>query len=489
VNSPLPQKTDSARIWKILVCLLLLLSATLTAVISSAAQPENPPDESHHFSLIRYLAKHPLEFPVRYERVKGEHKEYNTIIHPPLYYYAMSGVLLALDPRGSSGWQGSGRMKRDARDELIMHLRRFSLFFTLAGLWGMFRLFFWLMNQQWLTPPMAAAAALLSVFIPSTLYGNGSLNNDVFVWALWPFLALYSGRFYCFRDKEDLFKFLFFAALMTLSKATAWFLVAGLSIPVASVLLARPFVGKIFQNDTKTVVKSRLPGLIWAVAAAFIFIVTFLHVGRLIMVYGSPQPAYWKVYGGSIRDSQFYRIPAEGLPERSFKRLSYEAGVSLIQTASGIMAHRQTSFDSKPGNLLLMLFSGTSALLALGLIPLFKYRWKDTCRSLFLAAVFTAVPVLFLLIFLGYCWYAYHLQGMYGNHARYFTGYLQLFWIGVMMITSTPACISFWPPLVRRLLAAGAVSMLGFIFCRPYYFFQYMEDGQRFMNHFMGVGL
>ncbi len=489
MSFPIPPKADSARIWKILVCSLLLLSALLTAVISGTVQPENPPDEGHHFSLIRYLANHPLEFPVRYERVKGEHKAYNTIIHPPLYYYAMSGVLLAMDAVGSSGWHGSDRMKPAARGELIMKLRRYSLIFALAGLWGMFRLLFWLISQRWLTPPMAAAAALLSVFMPSFLYGYGSLNNDVLVWALWPFLALYSGRFYCFRHQEDLFKFLFFAALMILSKATAWFLIAGLAVPVASVLLSRPAAAKNFQHDPKIVVKGSRQGLIWAAAAAFVFIIAFIHVGRLMVVYGTPQPAYWKVYGGVIQDSQFYRIPAKGLPERSFTQLSYEVGVSLIRTASGIMAHTQSSYDPKPEKLLLMLFLGTCTLLFLGLIPLFKRPWKDSSRAVSLAAVFTGVPAVFLLIFLGYCWYAYHLQGMYGNHARYFTGYLQLFWIGGLMLVSTPACVSFWPQWVRRVLSAGAVGLLAFIFCRPHYFFQNMEDGQRFMNQFVGVSL
>lgn len=485
----IPRKANPARIWKVLVCFLLFFSAVLTAVMSRTVQPENPPDEAQHFSLIRYLANHPFEFPVRYEHVKGEYKQYNAIIHPPLYYYAMACVLRFVDTNNSSGWQGADPMNQEKRGELILKVRVFSLFFAFCGLWGMFRLLFWLMNQGWLAPSMAAAAAVLSVFIPSFLYGYGALNNDVFVWALWPFLTLYSARFYCVRHMDDLFRFLFFAGLMVLSKATAWFLIAGLSVPVAGGLLSWYSSRKSFQDKQRSEAKRTWQGLFWAAAAAFFLVLALLHVGRLVITYGTPQPAYWKVYGIPLQDSQFYRISPGGLPERSFFQLSREAGISLIQTASGIIGHKQRAYDSKPENLLLMLFAGTSTLLVLGIVPLLRRSWKDSSRPLFLAAVFISVPVAFLLIFLGYCRYAYYLQGMYGNHARYFTGYLQVFWIGLMMLVSTPACASFWPPLVRRVLSAGTVGVLAYIFCRPHYFFQHMEDGQRFINQFIGVTL
>lgn len=469
----IPEQRRMSRPVAVAVVAVLAVSGLSTALTSAVLTARDAPDERHHYTYVQHLARHPLQFPPRYEEIRSDRRDPNHLIHPPLYYQLMAipYSLLDVERQLTEPVRTLDRYGLVSSFVAIAPLRTASLIFAVIHLIGLYLLLRELVSMRVLPGWGAVLVAACVALVPAFVFIAGTLNNDALVLAIWPFLVLATFRF--LRDPRPANAYLATAltAAAVLTKATLWWLalVCALAVAVRAVL-AVEFRGRPVGEIVRRVRTSLSPvstgewvllGVAVVVAAAA---TTELAV-RAIR-YGAIQPPYHVVFGLPMEESQFYRVPEGGVATKSFSEFVALYAPLTARTLFGVITHGERVFPLHPGR-----FAQVVGLLLVLTLLLVAWRLLRGRQAVdWIAAGLFAVVLAYLVLVLVKAFRAYHGFGHFGAQGRYYIGYLDLW---VVALVSSLARVrsmarSVWG---RRALAAltvcvGAVML--WLFVRPF---------------------
>ncbi len=443
-------------------------SAMVISFISGWTTPaEVAPDEASHYSLTCFMVNHPTSFPISYHKVINFGKPWNHTIHPPFYYYSLATVARLLNSQ--SDLSKMCALRRDAIHQMYnlkfnRKLRNYSFVFTLFGYLGIFRLLDYLCKKNILSPLHTLLAAVLILFVPIHLYIVGMINNDVSVFFLWPYLTFYSTRFFLEGDLHDFLTAITFFMLSLISKATFWFFGPGFMILGLIKLYEIKKDNKLKENFSAHLMRNWVG--IFLVLISFSF--SAIQLGYNIREYGTPQPKYWQVYPGmTVQDSIFYRIPPEGMRHLSLKRMLKKNSRRILNNTIGLSHHgKKIKHIYKTFGVMLFVAAILAMLLGTSLTKPFKLNQKTILNFFYFI-----IPIIYFGIFMVYCHWDYYKQGFAGKSGRYFIGYMQLFFISLMILASIKPKAQH-PVFVYlgQTLQWGSTLILLFIFCHPFFY-------------------
>lgn len=459
----------SATFW--VIGLIVVVAALITNSIGTMTAPRNMPDERHHYAVVKHIADHFGEFPLRYETIWTDHrKDPNHLVHPPLYHYLMAAFYLALNPSRhftSAGMDFDRHGSIQTSEAIIPVLRGFSQFWVYFGLVGVFFLLKDCMRRELLSPLLAIPCAAFLTFIPAFLFIGGSLNNDVLGLAFWPWLALAILDYWFNRNLTAFGRAWFFLGVLALTKATSW----SICLVFGGLLM-----GKMVQdlrNSEWSICKAYrikpVGATVWSLAACLLGCLVFWHLASQWHRYGALQPTYEKVYNIPLSKSKFLIVPSledvKKLPSTYFVAL---CASKLVQSLRGATSHLEIHGDPHSGLHLLWAF-GALMLLALGSICF----WRDPALlplQKMLVLGFACLPVVnfFLMLRINHSFYIR--TGNFAMEGRYFIGHLHFAILAAFMLLTY-----LWKNYRLRPVSLSAAltgcAILGWLFVQPFTFF------------------
>lgn len=420
-----------------LIAGLLVLASLLSCLSGVVATAGLAPDENAHYGYIKHLADHYGEFPIDYANMFLYSREHpNTATHPPLYYYILATAYRVLQPnrhfteivrekdRYSSGI---------SRSSVVPILRTVSWLLAGVGLLGVYRLMRYFIRVELLRPGLAVVAVAMFSFIPAYFYIAGVLNNDVAVFMLWPFIVLYSTKYYLTGRWSSFWKAVFVLAAGILSKGTFWLFVMGF----AGLILARlaldlrnkglrgwwrNFAG---AGGPRRGPRRYLSMSAWALLGLAMTAAAVIHVTTNLTRYGQLHPDARNIHKTPDGRSLLPPLPPPGLyPHKSFHRIGEMAASRLLTTTTGFLSHAENLFHPNHA----------------GLVPLFRVllgvSFLSVCGFLFgrfterrlktLVLVYVAIVVAYYVLYVYVQYKGWPRAGHVTAQGRYFIGYTHL---------------------------------------------------------------
>lgn len=461
---------------KILLGIVLLLSAMITVSSGLYQSPRSAPDERHHYAYIKYVAEHFGEFPIEYENIFTDREgDYNHLGHPPLYYYMMASVYRIFSPNKdyTSIVREIDAYGKHSSYYTISFLRPFSWLFVFVGLLGMWKLAIFLSKYFDLPPTMAVLATALVSFVPGFTYIGGALNNDVLVMAVWPYIVLFTLQFHVNGNYRFFWLAVAALAIGVLSKATLWLLVlffaTFLSIRVVYVFfVTKPVEAFQSQIGGSEDNQNRIASVLSTTLALLLCFVALVHLGSNYVRYQSLQPSYDRIYGFAVEDSKFFK--AEGredeIARATFSEVTKPNTIRGMKSLAGVVGHTERFYPQHPEKLI-FLFLISSVLILFVSLP---YWWKSSWNQRIVVILFLLLPIIMYFFFFHRGFSTYKVTGYFGSQGRYAIAYLQLFIFGLTFVAGAGCWQHTFIELVRRVVCVLAFLAIAFVLVRPLYY-------------------
>ncbi len=455
---------------RFLVSAILVVAALLTSLSGSIASPRTAPDERHHYSYIKYVADHFGEFPIDYASMFTDRPtDPNHLKHPPLYYYLLAGVYLLVEPDRQFTEVGRECVPYGSRETsrvIIPVLRSASQFLAFVGLLGVYLLVRHFVRIGLLHAWLAVPATALMVLPPVSLYTGGSLNNDVMLLTLWPYITLYCSRYFLEGDRQAFWVSVFLLAAGVLSKATLWMFVLGFGLLLCGRLFwevrGRWRAGRLQQLPAPTApvpqLRDRAGLFAWRIAAIALCVVVIIHLGTNLARYGAVQPSYSRVHDIAKERSKFYQVPADGhIPPKSYTEMAELCATNILRSTNGILGHAERLYRHNNrqiaylfGVSLLLVFASsfgfflrarpvtsTASRAVPGPAPCPHRRDGGATGAKLLVGAYLVLVAVYFLYFVYRNHHAYHTINRYAAHGRYFFGYLQLLILSMFIMAGS----------------------------------------------------
>jgi len=477
---------------------MLVIAAALTCLSGVVASPGTTPDEDEHYAYIKHLADHYGEFPIDYANMFKYSREHpNTATHPPLYYYLLATAYRVLQPN-----RHFTEIVRDkdyytggiSRSSVVPILRAASWFLSFIGLLGVYRLTRYYVRAGLLRPWLAAAAVALFSFIPAYTYIAGSLNNDVAVLMLWPFIVLYSTKYYLTGRWSSFWKAVFVLAAGILSKGTFWLFVLGFAALVLARLIrdlrARCRRDRLREAQSESAsVKPAPPSLAlrlttftWAILALAMTAAAVIHVGSNLTRYGQLHPNARTIHLTADGRRIVQDPPRPNVPEHlSYVRIDRRVAPHLIATTTGFLGHTEHFFRSNyPALVPPFRICLTAAFLILA--GFFRGR-QPQLRIKLLVITGLAVVVVFYLFYVYVQYAGWPKAGHITAQGRYFIGYLHLAVLLLFVMASDQLSRGPLPwKVAKSLVFWPCVAVLFLILFNPLFYLRNTLESYRKAN-------
>lgn len=413
---------------------VLVVSGLLSALTAGILPSGGGPDEHAHYSYTQHLARDPLPFPPRFEDIyTGDDTRPNHLVHPPAYHYVMaiSYLTLRIDDQLTSVGREADQHGGVTATAMIPALRMASLPLVAVHLLGLYQLLGLLVRRRiipaWTTIPLAAASS----WAPAVIFISGTLNNDVLLRALWPWIAFVVMQYAFTGRLTYLWSSVTLVSLGVLTKGTFWPFAIVAAATCLVVLGKRGISGfrtalRQHANSANQTWLSQLP-LVTAVAVASL---TIWYLVSMLFRYGSPQPSYATVFGIPITESQFYRasVASRGDHSVTTSAAAIKAGIEdVVGSFVGVLGQHERILpaDAGPETLLLASLSVMSLALAIwGLQPS-----RRSARSLTGAALI-GTALVFAVTYVTRSWRTFQVLGNFGAQGRYLIGYIDAWLLG-----------------------------------------------------------
>lgn len=464
---------------KYLLTAILFLSGLITALSSALIPVGSAPDEIQHYSYVQYVANNPLDFPPHFEDILTGHGKPNHLIHPPLYYQIMAIPYSLMSPE--SQLTAVGRSIDDAggtltREAVIPPLRSASLSIFIVHLIGIYCLINYLISTNLVKPWLGLLAAACLTHVPAVTVIGGTLNNDVLVLAIWPYLATNSLKFWHLPTSSRLYLLSILVSASILTKATLWFAAAAV-VAVVFLSMRRDWIHRAtfgsvgflrhFWNVSKPSTRLGVTGATLSILASTAALASL--VTRLTR-YGELQPGYATVFGLSPNESKFF---AGGPPEVPLGPLEFSSwGMSLtLRSLYGVLTHDDRIYVQNPDRFF-------QVVVAISTIALVFAAWRlmqdPSDRAVRIALAFMSFALLFTLVFLIRAYGGYHENGRFAAQGRYFFVCYGGWVIAVSIVLSRRPKVrkpsKIWVSGFATILYSFCIVSLIFLFVRPLFY-------------------
>lgn len=426
------------RVLSFLLIAILVVSGLLSSLTVGLLPPGGGPDELDHYSYVQHLAREPLPLPPRFEEIHTGHaSEPNHLVHAPAYHYTMAiayRILRVDEQLTSAGREADAHGSLTART-VVPPLRMASLIFVLVHLAGLYYLLRYLVQARLIPPWSSIALAAASAWVPSVVFISGTLNNDVLVRAVWPWLVLLVLRFGYERRGEYLSGAILLTGVGILTKATFWpFAVAVIGVSAATLWRggARDLLTTWRDSKQRRVLRwwsQSLAGLAVALSG-----LVGWYLVSMVLRYGSPQPSYTSVFGIPTTESKFYRESVATQDDPSFTTVAaaLRSGVEdMVGSFIGILGQRERILPPDAG-------AETATLVALAVASLGLVIWgllpSRRCARSWVGAALISTAALFAVTYLTRSWRTYVELGNFGSQGRYLIGYIDVWLIGSVIL-------------------------------------------------------
>jgi hypothetical protein len=491
------------RLHAYLIAALLVVAALLTCLSGVVATPGTTPDEDEHYAYIKHLADHYGEFPIDYANMFLYSRDHpNTATHPPLYYYILATAYRALQPNRhfteiarEKDLYSSGI----SRSSVVPILRAVSWFLVFLGLLGVHRLTRYYIRASLLRPWLAVLAVALFSFIPAYTYVAGSLNNDVAVLMLWPFIVLYSTKYYLTGRWTPFWKAVFVLAAGILAKGTFWCFVLGFAAlvvarfaldlrarfsplrshaPREDVNEPRPANGEPDRPRRRSA-SGVLAALVWPLLGLAMAAAAVTHVSSNLTRYGQLHPDARTIHRTPDGRSLVPPPPGAGQHSpKSYLHIGERVAFGLLASTSGFLGHTEhCSPRNSPALVPLFRVSSTAAFLVL--CGFFFDRSRRRRTKAFLLVCFASI-VGYYLFYIYVQYRGWPAVGTVTAQGRYFIGYLHLAVLMLFVLASQQLNNgSLLKRAARNVVFWPCVVVLFMILCHPLFYLRNTMESYR----------